>query len=340
VNRTEINKLGEFGIINKIDSKFNIKRKSTVIGIGDDAAAVSSDKDLVLLSSDMLVEGVHFDLSYTPLKHLGYKSVIVNLSDIYSMNSYPKQIILNIALSNKFSIEAIDEFYEGVKYACDEHNIDLIGGDTTSSLSGLTISCTSIGYCNNNKISKRDGALSEDIICISGDLGRAYLGLLILQREKSNFLNNPQNQPILSDYKDLVEKQLRPKARKDIIDFFDLNNIKPNSMIDISDGLSSELFHIANSSKLGFKIFEEKLPIHKDVIATSKELNVEFLDSVLNGGEEYELLFSLPINSFEKLKLENIDITPLGHFTQNKKKILVLNNGKEINMEAEGWNHF
>jgi thiamine-monophosphate kinase len=340
VNRTEINKLGEFGIINKIDSKFNRKRKSTVIGIGDDAAAVSSDKDLVLLSSDMLVEGVHFDLSYTPLKHLGYKSVIVNLSDIYSMNSYPKQIILNIALSNKFSIEAIDEFYEGVKYACDEHNIDLIGGDTTSSLSGLTISCTSIGYCNNNKISKRDGALSEDIICISGDLGRAYLGLLILQREKSNFLNNPQNQPILSDYKDLVEKQLRPKARKDIIDFFDLNNIKPNSMIDISDGLSSELFHIANSSKLGFKIFEEKLPIHKDVIATSKELNVEFLDSVLNGGEEYELLFSLPINSFEKLKIENIDITPLGHFTQNKKKILVLNNGKEINMEAEGWNHF
>ena len=340
MNRTEINKLGEFGIINKIDSKFNRKRKSTVIGIGDDAAAVSSDKDLVLLSSDMLVEGVHFDLSYTPLKHLGYKSVIVNLSDIYSMNSYPKQIILNIALSNKFSIEAIDEFYEGVKYACDEHNIDLIGGDTTSSLSGLTISCTSIGYCNNNKISKRDGALSEDIICISGDLGRAYLGLLILQREKSNFLNNPQNQPILSDYKDLVEKQLRPKARKDIIDFFDLNNIKPNSMIDISDGLSSELFHIANSSKLGFKIFEEKLPIHKDVIATSKELNVEFLDSVLNGGEEYELLFSLPINSFEKLKLENIDITPLGHFTQNKKKILVLNNGKEINMEAEGWNHF
>lgn len=340
MNRTEINKLGEFGIINKIDSKFNRKRKSTVIGIGDDAAAVSSDKDLVLLSSDMLVEGVHFDLSYTPLKHLGYKSVIVNLSDIYSMNSYPKQIILNIALSNKFSIEAIDEFYEGVKYACDEHNIDLIGGDTTSSLSGLTISCTSIGYCNNNKISKRDGALSEDIICISGDLGRAYLGLLILQREKSNFLNNPQNQPILSDYKDLVEKQLRPKARKDIIDFFDLNNIKPNSMIDISDGLSSELFHIANSSKLGFKIFEEKLPIHKDVIATSKELNVKFLDSVLNGGEEYELLFSLPINSFEKLKLENIDITPLGHFTQNKKKILVLNNGKEINMEAEGWNHF
>ena len=193
--------------------------------------------------------------------------------------------------------------------------------------------------CNNDKISKRDGALSEDIICVSGDLGRAYLGLLILQREKK-FLDNPQNQPILSKYKDLVEKQLRPKARKDIIDFFDSNNIKPNSMIDISDGLSSELFHIANSSKLGFKIFEEKLPIYKDVISTSKELNIKYLDSVLNGGEEYELLFSLPITSFEKLKLENIDITPLGHFTENQKKILVLKNGQEINMEAEGWNHF
>tara|TARA_B000000475_G_scaffold116911_1_gene94695 strand:- start:243 stop:1265 length:1023 start_codon:yes stop_codon:yes gene_type:complete len=340
VNRTEINELGEFGIINKIDSKFKKTRKSTILGIGDDAAAISYDKDLVIISSDMLVEGIHFDLSYTPLKHLGYKSVIVNLSDIYSMNSYPNQIILNIALSNKFSVEAIDEFYEGVKYACEEHNIDLIGGDTTSSLSGLTVSCTAIGCCNNDKISKRDGALSEDIICVSGDLGRAYLGLLILQREKKNFLDNPQNQPILSKYKDLVEKQLRPKARKDIIDFFDSNNIKPNSMIDISDGLSSELFHIANSSKLGFKIFEEKLPIYKDVISTSKELNIKYLDSVLNGGEEYELLFSLPITSFEKLKLENIDITPLGHFTENQKKILVLKNGQEINMEAEGWNHF
>lgn len=340
MNRTEINELGEFGIINKIDSKFKNKRKSTILGIGDDAAAISTDKDLVIISSDMLVEGIHFDLSYTPLKHLGYKSVIVNLSDIYSMNSYPSQIILNIALSSKFSIEAIDEFYEGVKYACEEHNIDLIGGDTTSSLSGLTVSCTAIGYSNNDKISKRDEALSEDIICVSGDLGRAYLGLLILEREKKLFIDNPHNQPILSNYKDLVEKQLRPKARKDIIDFFDSNNIKPNSMIDISDGLSSELFHLANSSKLGFKIFEEKLPIYKDVISTSNELKIKYLDSVLKGGEEYELLFSLPISSFEKLKLENIDITPLGHFTENKKKILVLKNGQEINMESEGWNHF
>jgi len=340
VNRTEINELGEFGIIKKIKSKFKKTRKSTILGIGDDSAAVSPSNSLVLLSSDMLIEGIHFDLSYTPLKHLGYKSVIINLSDIYSMNCYPKQIILNIAISNKFSVEAIDEFYEGVKYACEEHKVDLIGGDTTSSLSGLTISCTAIGYSEEDDISKRDEAISEDLICVSGDLGRAYVGLLILQREKNNFLKNPKFQPSLSKYKNLVEKQLRPKARKDIIEFFNSNKIKPNSMIDISDGLSSELFHISNSSNLGFKIFEEKLPISDEVISTSEELNIKYLDAALNGGEEYELLFSLPISVYEKLKLDGIEITPLGHFTESNKKVLVLKDGKEINMESKGWNHF
>mgnify|MGYP001360564419 FL=1 len=340
MNRTEINELGEFGIIKKIKSKFKKTRKSTILGIGDDSAAVYPSNSLVLLSSDMLIEGIHFDLSYTPLKHLGYKSVIINLSDIYSMNCYPKQIILNIAISNKFSVEAIDEFYEGVKYACEEHKVDLIGGDTTSSLSGLTISCTAIGYSEEDDISKRDEAISEDLICVSGDLGRAYLGLLILQREKNNFLKNPKFQPSLSKYKNLVEKQLRPKARKDIIEFFNSNKIKPNSMIDISDGLSSELFHISNSSNLGFKIFEEKLPISDEVISTSEELNIKYLDAALNGGEEYELLFSLPISVYEKLKLDGIEITPLGHFTESNKKVLVLKDGKEINMESKGWNHF
>ncbi len=340
MNRTEINELGEFGIIKKIKSKFKKTRKSTILGIGDDSAAVSPSNSLVLLSSDMLIEGIHFDLSYTPLKHLGYKSVIINLSDIYSMNCYPKQIILNIAISNKFSVEAIDEFYEGVKYACEEHKVDLIGGDTTSSLSGLTISCTAIGYSEEDDISKRDEAISEDLICVSGDLGRAYVGLLILQREKNNFLKNPKFQPSLSKYKNLVEKQLRPKARKDIIEFFNSNKIKPNSMIDISDGLSSELFHISNSSNLGFKIFEEKLPISDEVISTSEELNIKYLDAALNGGEEYELLFSLPISVYEKLKLDGIEITPLGHFTESNKKVLVLKDGKEINMESKGWNHF
>ena len=340
MNRTEINELGEFGIIKKIKSKFKKTRKSTILGIGDDSAAVSPSNSLVLLSSDMLIEGIHFDLSYTPLKHLGYKSVIINLSDIYSMNCYPKQIILNIAISNKFSVEAIDEFYEGVKYACEEHKVDLIGGDTTSSLSGLTISCTAIGYSEEDEISKRDEAISKDLICVSGDLGRAYLGLLILQREKNNFLKNPKFQPSLSKYKNLVEKQLRPKARKDIIEFFNSNKIKPNSMIDISDGLSSELFHISNSSNLGFKIFEEKLPISDEVISTSEELNIKYLDAALNGGEEYELLFSLPISVYEKLKLDGIEITPLGHFTESNKKVLVLKDGKEINMESKGWNHF
>ncbi len=340
MNRTEINELGEFGIIKKIKSKFKKTRKSTILGIGDDSAAVSPSNSLVLLSSDMLIEGIHFDLSYTPLKHLGYKSVIINLSDIYSMNCYPKQIILNIAISNKFSVEAIDEFYEGVKYACEEHKVDLIGGDTTSSLSGLTISCTAIGYSEEDDISKRDEAISEDLICVSGDLGRAYVGLLILQREKNNFLKNPKFQPSLSKYKNLVEKQLRPKARKDIIEFFNSNKIKPNSMIDISDGLSSELFHISNSSNLGFKIFEEKLPISDEVISISEELNIKYLDAALNGGEEYELLFSLPISVYEKLKLDGIEITPLGHFTESNKKVLVLKDGKEINMESKGWNHF
>lgn len=340
MNRTEINELGEFGIIKKIKSKFKKTRKSTILGIGDDSAAVYPSNSLVLLSSDMLIEGIHFDLSYTPLKHLGYKSVIINLSDIYSMNCHPKQIILNIAISNKFSVEAIDEFYEGVKYACEEHKVDLIGGDTTSSLSGLTISCTAIGYSEEDDISKRDEAISEDLICVSGDLGRAYLGLLILQREKNNFLKNPKFQPSLSKYKNLVEKQLRPKARKDIIEFFNSNKIKPNSMIDISDGLSSELFHISNSSNLGFKIFEEKLPISDEVISTSEELNIKYLDAALNGGEEYELLFSFPISVYEKLKLDGIEITPLGHFTESNKKVLVLKDGKEINMESKGWNHF
>ena len=340
MNRTEINELGEFGIIKKIKSKFKKTRKSTILGIGDDSAAVYPSNSHVLLSSDMLIEGIHFDLSYTPLKHLGYKSVIINLSDIYSMNCHPKQIILNIAISNKFSVEAIDEFYEGVKYACEEHKVDLIGGDTTSSLSGLTISCTAIGYSEEDDISKRDEAISEDLICVSGDLGRAYVGLLILQREKNNFLKNPKFQPSLSKYKNLIEKQLRPKARKDIIEFFNSNKIKPNSMIDISDGLSSELFHISNSSNLGFKIFEEKLPISDEVISISEELNIKYLDAALNGGEEYELLFSLPISVYEKLKLDGIEITPLGHFTESNKKVLVLKDGKEINMESKGWNHF
>ncbi len=340
MKRTEINELGEFGIINRINSKFRKNHKTTILGIGDDAAITNTDKELILTSSDMLIEGIHFDLSYTPLKHLGYKLVMVNLSDIFSMNCYPNHILINLAISNKFSVEAIDEIYDGIKYACDEYNIDLVGGDTSSSISGLIMSCTVIGYGDKKQISYRDKAKVDDIICVSGNLGRAYLGLLVLQREKNKFIHDPKNQPDLSKYKKVIEKQLRPKARKDIIDFFNSNKIIPNSMIDISDGLSSELLHISNSSDLGFKIFEEKLPIESEIYSLSKELNIDYMEAVLSGGEEYELLFSMPLDKFENLNLDKIDITPIGHFTKNKKRILVQKDGKNIDLNTKGWIHF
>lgn len=340
MNTTDLNKIGEFGIVDFINSKFKNTRSSSIVGIGDDAAIINSNKENLIISSDMLIEGVHFDLSYTPLKHLGYKSVVVNLSDIYAMNSYPTQILLNIALSSKFSMEAIEEFYDGVKYACDDYKIDLVGGDTTSSSSGLIISGTALGYNSKDNIVTRDNAKPDDIICVSGDLGRAYVGLLVLQREKENFIKNPKIQPSLDNYKKLVEKQLRPNARKDIIDFFYKNNIKPNSMIDISDGLSSELIHLSKSSGLGFKIYEEKLPMSLDVISTMNEFNLKPISAVLDGGEEYELLFSIPIKIFEKLNSLDIDITPIGHFTKQKKNLFILKNNQEIDIKSQGWNHF
>ena len=340
MNTTDLNKIGEFGIVDFINSKFKNKRNSSIFGIGDDAAIIKSNKENIVISSDMLIEGVHFDLSYTPLKHLGYKAVVVNLSDIYAMNSYPTQILLNIALSSKFSMEAIEEFYDGVKYACDDYKIDLVGGDTTSSTSGLIISGTALGYNSKDNIVTRDNAKPDDIICVSGDLGRAYVGLLVLQREKVNFIKNPKIQPSLDNYKKLVEKQLRPNARKDIIDFFYKNNIKPNSMIDISDGLSSELIHLSKSSGLGFKIYEEKLPISLEVTSTMNEFNLKPISAVLDGGEEYELLFSLPIKIYEKLNLLDIDITPIGHFTKQKKNSFILKNNQEVDIKSQGWNHF
>ena len=340
MNRTDLSKIGEFGIINRINSKFKNKCNSSLIGIGDDAAITKAEKENVVISSDMLVEGIHFDLSYTPLKHLGYKSVIINLSDIYSMNSYPNQILLNIALSSKFSVEALDEFYDGVMYACDDYKVDLIGGDTTSSTSGLIISGTALGYNSKKNIVTRENAKPDDIICVSGDLGRAYAGLLVLQKEKENFIKNPKIQPSLDNYKSLVEKQLRPKARNDIIDFFYNNNIRPNAMIDISDGLSSELIHLSKSSKLGFKIYEEKLPISLEVTSMMNKFKLSPLSAALKGGEEYELLFSLPVDVFEKMNISNIDITAIGHFTKKKKNLLILKNNQEVDIESQGWDHF
>ena len=336
----KIEEIGEFGLINRINSKFNSNRKSTIIGIGDDSAIIDNSKSLTLITSDMLIEGVHFDLSFFPLKHLGYKSVVVNLSDIYAMNGCPDQIILNIGISSKFSLKAIDEFYDGIKIACDEYSVDLVGGDTTSSITGMVISCTAIGTVLKKNISLRSGAKENDVLCVSGDLGRSFLGLKILQREKRFFLNNPEMQPKLNSYKNIIEKQLRPVARVDIINILKENKIIPSSMIDISDGLASEILHLSEASNLGVKIFEEKLPILEETKLVAKEFDLNFLNCALNGGEEYELLFSITPNEYELIKKNNIDIKPIGYFTKDKSKKIVLSNDKEDELKSFGWKHF
>ena len=336
----KIEEIGEFGLINRINSKFNSNRKSTIIGIGDDSAIIDNSKSLTLITSDMLIEGVHFDLSFFPLKHLGYKSVVVNLSDIYAMNGCPDQIILNIGISSKFSLKAIDEFYDGIKIACDEYSVDLVGGDTTSSITGMVISCAAIGTVLKKNISLRSGAKENDVLCVSGDLGRSFLGLKILQREKRIFLNNPEMQPKLNSYKNIIEKQLRPVARVDIINILKENKIIPSSMIDISDGLASEILHLSEASNLGVKIFEEKLPILGKTKLVAKEFNLNFSNCALNGGEEYELLFSITPNEYELIKKNNIDIKPIGYFTKDKSKKIVLSNDKEDELKSFGWKHF
>ena len=336
----KIEEIGEFGLINRINSKFNSNRKSTIIGIGDDSAIIDNSKSLTLITSDMLIEGVHFDLSFFPLKHLGYKSVVVNLSDIYAMNGCPDQIILNIGISSKFSLKAIDEFYDGIKIACDEYSVDLVGGDTTSSITGMVISCTAIGTVLKKNISLRSGAKENDVLCVSGDLGRSFLGLKILQREKRVFLNNPEMQPKLNSYKNIIEKQLRPVARVDIINILKENKIIPSSMIDISDGLASEILHLSEASNLGVKIFEEKLPILEETKLVVKEFDLNFSSCALNGGEEYELLFSITPNEYELIKKNNIDIKPIGYFTKDKSKKIVLSNDKEDELKSFGWKHF
>ncbi len=334
--------IGEFGLIDIIKKKFNSKNNdSLIIGIGDDAAVISKSKDdYFLISSDMLVEGIHFDLTYHPLKHLGYKSVTTNISDIYSMNGFANQITINLGLSNRFSLNAIEEFYKGVKIACEEYNIDLVGGDTTSSKTGLIISVSAIGNVLKSKLTLRKTAKKNDIICVSGDLGRSYIGLQILEREKSVFLTNPEMQPELSNYSDLIEKQLKPKARKDLIEKLSEFNIIPNSMIDISDGLASDLIHLSVQSNLGVKIYEEKLPILKSTILTANELNLNPTTCALNGGEDYELLFSINEKDYNMLKDNDIDITSIGYFTSNKKCNLVSKEGETISLKAQGWKHF
>ena len=331
--------LGEFGLIDRITKKIKTYQKNTRLGPGDDAAVISSKKN-ILVSSDMLVEGIHFDMSFTPLKHLGYKSVVVNISDIYAMNAKPTQITVNLGISSKYTIEAIDELYDGILLACEKYKVDIIGGDITSCITGLTISITAIGEGNENEIVRRSGAKENDLLVTTGDLGGAYMGLNVLQREKEVWKNNPNMQPELDDFNYILERQLKPEARKDIIESFKEVKIKPTSMIDISDGLASEIFHICKSSNVGCRVYEDKIPIDSETYKTSMDFNINPTISALNGGEDYELLFTINQKDYEKIK-NDPKITVIGHITKKDQGINLVGNGNTLTpLKAQGWNHF
>jgi thiamine-phosphate kinase len=316
-SRTEIASLGEFGFIHHLIEDTELYNASTVLGAGDDAAVIDSFGKQLVVSTDMLVEGVHFDMVYTPLKHLGYKSVVVNLSDVYAMNAVPTQITVTIAVSNRYSVEAIKELYEGIHLACERYQVDLIGGDTTSSTSGLIISITAIGEVTEQSFVTRDKAQINDLICVTGNLGAAYFGLLILEREKKIFLENPKIQPRLDSYPYLIQRFLKPEAQRAAIELLHENSITPTAMIDISDGLSSELHHLAKQSGVGCLIFEEKIPFHEQTKQCAEEMNIAALTAALNGGEDYEILFTLPPAFYEKIKSSHL-ISVIGpyHFSR------------------------
>lgn len=338
--RTSLAELGEFGLINHLTKHFKMYHSSTVKGVGDDAAVISASDKETVITTDLLVEGVHFDLSYMPLKHLGYKAVMVNLSDVYAMNANAEQITVSIAVSNRFPLEAIEELYAGIQLACDTYKVDLVGGDTTSSTKGILISVTAIGAANKEDIVYRDGAKPTDLIVVSGDLGGAYLGLQVLEREKQVFQVNPQNQPDLDKYTYIIERQLKPEARKDIPKLLEELEVKPTSMIDISDGLSSEIMHICTQSKTGCKIYEDKLPLDPQVISTSEEFDMDSTMIALSGGEDYELLFTVSIDDYDKIK-GNPNLTVVGHITEeNEGMNLVTRANQEIGLKAQGWNSF
>jgi thiamine-monophosphate kinase len=305
-SRTELSELGEFGLIKHLTQHVQLHQQSTIKGVGDDAAVIEYDNKQTVITTDMLVEGVHFDLTYVPLKHLGYKSVMVNLSDLLAMNAKPQQILVSIAISNRFSLEAIEELYAGMLLACNKHAIDLIGGDTTSSRSGLVISITAIGSAEKNKIVYRNKAKENDLLCISGDLGGAYMGLQILEREKAVFKENPNLQPDLTGKDYILERQLKPEARFDVIDLFEKINLQPTAMIDVSDGLSSEILHIVTQSEVGVDLYEEKIPIDTETYETAREFNLDPTMCALNGGEDYELLFTISMGDYEKIKNKNL----------------------------------
>ena len=338
MKKTRIEALGEFGLIRHLTETIKIQNESTIYGIGDDAAILDYKAKESLVTSDLLVEGIHFNLVYTPLKHLGYKAVIVNLSDIYAMNGKPEQVVVSIAISSKFTLEAIEALYDGMKEACRVHQVDMVGGDTTSSLTGLVISITAIGSIEKGKAIKRNSAKETDLICVSGDLGGAYLGLQILEREKAIFMKDPEIQPKLSNYEYVLQRQLKPEARRDIVSLLHEHEVTPTAMIDISDGLSSEILHISDQSKLGCRIYQEKIPIRYESRLCAEEINVDPIIAAMNGGEDYELLFTVPVTQHEKLAAIP-EVSIIGHMTHAESgNYLVPENGEDVKIEAQGWN--
>lgn len=337
---TPLSELGEFGLIKHLTKHFKITQKSTIKGISDDAAVLDLSEGQTVITTDLLIDGVHFDLTFTPIKHLGYKAVIVNLSDVCAMNVVPTQITVSIAVSDRFSLEALEELYAGIQLACDTYGVDLIGGDTTSSRQGLLISVTALGQASENKITYRNGAKPNDLLVITGDIGGAYMGLQILEREKAVFKVNPQSQPDLTAYDYLIERQLKPEARKDIVTLLDKLDVKPTSMIDISDGLSSEILHICEQSNVGCKLFEDKIPLDQQVINSCEEFNLNNTTVALSGGEDYELLFTVTQEDYDKIK-GNPHLSVIGYITDPAEQPhLVTRAGQTIDLTAQGWQSF
>ncbi len=337
---TQLADIGEFGLIEKLTKDIKIKNKSTVKGIGDDAAVLDYNQKEMVVTTDFLVEGVHFDLVYTPLKHLGYKAVTVNISDVFAMNATPKQITVSIALSNKFTLEAIEALYDGIKSACEHYNVDLIGGDTVSSLTGLTISVTALGEVEKGKAVYRNTAKPGDLVCVTGDMGAAYAGLQILKREKEVYLVNPNSQPDMTGYDYVLERQLKPECRKDVIEAMKKEGIVPSAMIDISDGLSSEIIHICKQSGKGVKLFEEKIPVDVQTMMVAEELNMDTTLLAMNGGEDYELLFTIDPNDEDKInEIEGVSI--IGEILEDKEEMKLYGRGEGFTtIQAQGWNAY
>ena len=337
--KTPLSELGEFGLIQRLTAAVELKAPSSKHGVGDDAAVLDFGDSEVLISKDLLIEGVHFDLGYVPLKHLGYKAAVVNFSDIYAMNGTPSQLLVGMAVSSRFPVEALEEIYAGILLACSRYGVDLVGGDTTSSQSGLMLSVTAVGHVAKGKSMRRDGAQAGDLLVVTGDLGAAYMGLQVLEREKAAFQANPNLQPELQGHEYVLERQLKPEARKDVAALLAELGVTPTSMMDISDGLSSEILHLGTQSGVGCTIYEDKIPMDPQMMHLAEEFGINPITAVLNGGEDYELLFTMPIAEFDKIKA-NPNLTPIGHMTEDKVFQMVTNAGQTVPLEAQGWKAF